>query len=306
MRLCHACLKNPAEIVIDYSRRRLCVDCFLNYYERKIKRTIEAYKMIKPGEKIGVAVSGGKDSTALIYVLKKLYPSLNLIAIHLNLGVKEYSDHCNEILRNFIKKINVQLIEVNLINQLGFSIHDFEKTKHGKKICSICGIIKRYLLNKIAYENKLDKLATGHNLDDIVEVIFNCYIQGDVAQLARVNPALPGKHPKLVARIKPLCMMTEMEDLLYASYAELPFRSLSCPLSKGNRSLKNKRLINAIIAKEMPTFKHMLFKSYVKRIAPYIKLPQEKIFECEVCGMPTSKNICAFCRLIKIVKPLQG
>jgi recombinational DNA repair protein RecR len=54
----------------------------------------------------------------------------------------------------------------------------------------------------------------------------------------------------------------------------------------------------------MPTFKHMLFKSYVKRIAPYINPPLEKIFECEICGMPTSKNICAFCRLTKIIKPL--
>ncbi|MEM1587794.1 MAG: ATP-binding protein [Candidatus Bathyarchaeia archaeon] len=305
MHLCYACSKEPAEIFIDYSKRRLCINCFLNYYERKVKRTIEAYRMIKPGEKIGVAVSGGKDSTALLYALKKLYPTLNLVAIHLNLGVKEYSDHCNEILRNFIKKIGVPLIEFNLIEKLGFSIHNFEKTRHGKKICSICGTIKRYLLNKIAYENKLNKLATGHNLDDIVEVIFNCYIQGDTIQLARVNPVLPGTHSKLVARIKPLCMMSEAEDLFYASYTELPFRSLSCPLSKGNRSLKNKKFINTVIMKEMPTFKHMLFKSYVKRISPYLKPPPEKIFECEICGMPTSKNICAFCRLTKIIKPLQ-
>lgn len=305
MRLCHACLSKPAEIFLDYSHRRLCIDCFLKYYEKKVKQTIDKYRMIKVGEKIGVAVSGGKDSTALIYVLKKLYPSLNLVGIHLNLGIKEYSNHCNEILREFIKKLNIPLIEFNLLKQLGFSIHDFEGTEHGKKICSICGTIKRYLLNKIAYEERINKLATGHNLDDIVEVIFNCYLQGDVTQLSRISPITPANHPKLVARIKPLCMMTEMENLLYASYLELPFRSLSCPLSKGNRSLKQKRLINEKIVQEIPTFKHMLFKSYLKRIAPYFKTyPNVEIFECKYCGMPTSKDVCAFCRLTQRVKKL--
>lgn len=303
MRLCYACSKKPAEIFLDYSRRRLCADCFLNYYERKVKRTIDKYRMIKPGEKVGVAVSGGKDSTALLYALKKLFPRLNLVGIHINLGIKEYSDHCNEVLRGFVKRLDVPLVEFNLPERLGFSIHDFEGTRHGRKICSICGTVKRYLLNKLAYEERLDKLATGHNLDDIVEVIFNCYLHGDVIQLARVRPVLPANHPKLVARIKPLCETTELEDLLYACYAELPFRSLSCPLSRGNRALKRKKLMNEVLARGIPSFKHTLFKSYVKRIAPSLNVsPDGEVFECELCGMPTSRRICAFCRLVERVK----
>jgi len=287
---------------LEHSRRWLCPECFLSYYERKVKRVVEKYRMIKRGEKIGVAVSGGKDSAALLYVLRKLYPSVNLVAVHLNLGIQGYSEHYSKLVRELTDSLHVPLVEFKLPEELGFSIPDFKMLRHGRKICSVCGIVKRYLLNKIAYEERFDKLATGHNLDDMVEVIFNCYLQGDVEQLVRVRPVLPANHPKLVARIKPLCEMTEKENLVYASYRKLPFGSLTCPLSKGNRSLKNKRLIN-LIAREKPQFKHTLFKSYVKRVAPSLPVnPDLKVSECKVCGMPTSRSVCAFCRLTEKVK----
>ncbi|MGC8961917.1 MAG: TIGR00269 family protein, partial [Candidatus Bathyarchaeia archaeon] len=176
-------------------------------------------------------------------------------------------------------------------------------TGRGRRMCSPCGVVKRYLLNRLALEAGVDKLATGHNLDDIVEVIFNCYIHGDVDQLRRLYPVLPGWHPKLAARIKPLCEPTEEEDLLYALYSELPFRSASCPLSEGARSIRGKKLIEAITM-EIPQFKHLLFKSYVKRIYPSLKpLGEEgEVGECRICGSPTSLQVCAFCRITQLAR----
>lgn len=295
-----------SDAYLAYSRRYLCAECFKNHFERKVKSTIAKYRMIHRGERIGVAVSGGKDSVGLLYALRKLYPSLDMVAIHINLGIEGYSDHCHQIVKEFTRKLRVPLLDYELQSSLGYSLHDLQGTWRGRKMCSPCGTIKRYLLNRLALEAGVDRLATGHNLDDMVEVIFNCYINGDLEQLRRLHPVLPGAHPKLVARIKPLCELTEEENLLYALYSELPFRSVSCPLAEGARSIRRKRLID-MIAREMPQFKHLLFKSYIKRIHPNLAPPEkeEEVKECIICGSPTSARTCAFCRITQLAKEKQ-
>jgi len=305
MPLCYNCGVRVSDVYLAYSRRYLCSGCFKNYFERKVKSTIAKYHMIHGGERIGVAVSGGKDSTSLLYVLKKLYPSLDMIGIHLDLGIQGYSDHCHRIVRDFTRGLGVPLVEYSLEEELGYNLHDLEGTGRGRKMCSPCGAIKRYLLNRLALEAGVDRLATGHNLDDMVEVIFNCYIHGDVEQLRRLYPVLPGGHPRLVARIKPLCEHTEEEDLLYALYSELPFRSASCPLAEGARSIRGKKLIG-MMAAENPQFKHLIFKSYVKRIHPSLGSPagrdKGEIRECRICGFPTSLEVCTFCRITRLAR----
>ncbi|MEM2122167.1 MAG: ATP-binding protein [Candidatus Bathyarchaeia archaeon] len=304
MPLCYNCGVRVSDVYLAYSRRYLCGECFKNHFERKVKSTIAKHQMIRRGERIGVAASGGKDSTSLLYVLKKLYPSLDMVAIHVDLGIQGYSDHCHRIVGEFTRSLGVPLVEYSL-EEMGYTLHDLQGTGRGRKMCSPCGAVKRHLLNRLALEEGVDKLATGHNLDDIVEVILNCYIHGDVEQLRRLHPVLPGAHPKLVARIKPLCEHTEDEDLLYALYMELPFRSASCPLAGGARSIRGKKLIE-MISVEAPQFKHQIFKSYLKRIHPNLKSPVEEdkgeIRECRICGFPTSLQVCAFCRITQLAR----
>jgi uncharacterized protein (TIGR00269 family) len=259
--------------------------------------------MVGMGDKIAVAVSGGKDSSSLLYVLKRAFPDLEITGIHINLGISDYSDECERILRDFVKKLDIKLIVYDVRKELGISIEDFKYTFYKQKYCSPCGTIKRYLLNKLAYEGGFTKLATGHNLDDLVEIMLNSYLQGDVQQLVRMKPVLPPRHEKFVTKIKPLCEMTEAEDLFYAEYADIPYRTVQCPLSTGARSEERKRIID-MITREIPNFKHAFFKSNIKRILPLLELEVElpKIIECELCGMPSSISPCAFCRRIRLVK----
>ncbi|MBS7645163.1 MAG: ATP-binding protein [Candidatus Bathyarchaeia archaeon] len=300
MPLCYNCRIRVSDVYLAYSRRYLCSECFKNHFERKVKSTIAKYRMIRRGERIGVAVSGGKDSTSLLYALRRLYPSLDMIAIHIDLGIEGYSEHCHRIVREFTHRLGTPLVDYSLEEE-GYTLHDLQGTGRGRKMCSPCGVVKRHLLNRLALEAGVDRLATGHNLDDMVEVILNCYIHGDVDQLRRIHPVLPGGHPRLAARIKPLCELTEEEDLLYALYSELPFRSASCPLAEGARSIKGKRLIAAITG-EIPQFKHLLFKSYLKRIHPNLKPLEGEIRECRICGFPTSLQVCAFCRITQLAR----
>jgi uncharacterized protein (TIGR00269 family) len=292
-----------AEIYLDYARVSLCPDCFKNLFERKVKETVLKYKMIERGDRVAVAASGGKDSSALLSVLRRIFPDIELAALHINLGIDGYSDECERKLTELTKRLDVDLKVFSLKKELGFSMGDFKRTVYGDRICAPCGTIKRYLINKLAHEGGFTKLATGHNLDDIAEVLFNCYLQGDVNQIAKLRPVLLSAHPKLVCKIKPLWAMTEMEDLLYASYSGLPFRAKECPFSRGTRSLERKRLINDISVR-IPGFKHTFVKSHLKKLSPLIEksIGEAPLVECEVCGMPSSSKVCAFCRRVQLVK----
>jgi len=304
---CMHCKAADGEIFIPYARGRLCPSCYINFFERKVKRTVSKYRMIQEGDRVAVAVSGGKDSSSLMHALKKTFPNVEFTGIYINLGIGGYSDECETILTDFLKKLEVDFIVYDVRKELGISVEDFKRTYFKGRLCSPCGTIKRYLLNKIAYEEGFTKLATGHNLDDLVEVLFNAYIHGDVSQLARIKPVLPSSHEKFVVKIKPLCELTERENLLYAECSKIPYRTIACPLSARARSRRGKKVIDKI-AESIPYFKHAFFKSHLKKLSRFFE-PEASIHpivECKVCGMPSSTSPCAFCKRLQLVKEVNN
>ncbi|MEM2673910.1 MAG: ATP-binding protein [Candidatus Bathyarchaeia archaeon] len=299
---CKRCKTKTAEVYLAHSDLNLCPDCFLLLTERRVKHTIDVYKMLSKDDRIGVAVSGGKDSSSLAYILSSLFKKIDITLIYIDLGIPEYSQHCLEKVETLAKMLDRELIIYSLEGELGFRIGDFKQTIYGRKMCSACGTIKRYLFNKIAYDLGLTKIATGHNLDDTVEALLNFYIEGNVEAMLRLKPYLPRTHQKFVSKIKPLIELTDFECLLYAEYRSLPIRTVECKFSMGSRMQKRKELLNMIVEK-IPNFKHSLINSHFKRILPALELAlsnrEVKIYECPTCGMPTSLEgmPCHFCKL---------
>ncbi len=304
---CRRCKKKEAEVYLPHSNLNLCSDCFLILTERRVKHTVNAYKMLSRNDRVGVAVSGGKDSSTLAYILSSLFDKVDISLIYIDLGIPNYSEHCLNKVNDLAKILDKELIIYSVEKELGLKIGDFKSTIYGRKICSACGTIKRYLFNKIAYDLGLTKIATGHNLNDIVEVLFNFYLEGNVESLLRMKPFLPSIHPKFVPKIKPLIGLTDMECLLYAQYRNLPIRTIDCQFSRGSRMLRRKELLN-IITERMPTFMHSFMQSHFKRILPTLEAAfkdrEIKLYECSVCGMPTSIKgaSCHFCKLISTLK----
>ncbi len=307
-RICRRCKVEKAEIYLSYSREYLCLDCFNRFFEKRVADTIERYKMFRAGDYIGVGVSGGKDSAALLYVLKKLYPNKEFVAIHLNHGIGEYSRDSLDRARELAESVGVDIHVFDYVSRLGISIPDVELTKYRNKVCSVCGYIRRWALWKAASELGVDILATGHNLDDTVEVMLNQFITGNFEELTRLRPVLPPEVPGQVWKVKPLIRSPERDNFYYAMFNDLPVKRIDCPYYVDARSTRRKRLLD-MWERESPNIKFQLYSVFTKKLIPLIEARYGAgvaTNRCRVCGGPSYGDVCGACRRIELVREAKG
>ncbi len=289
---------------LRYANAAFCRKHFIEFFERRVKRAIERFGMIERGDKVAVAVSGGKDSLALLYVLKKLSESLDfdVLGITIDLGIDGYSKLSVEIAEKNYKRLGIDYRVVQL-EDYGFTIDEVVKYKVSGRVCGICGTVKRYVLNKVAREEGASKIATGHNLDDFLQVVLQGYLYGNLEDLARYYPVIPAM-PGLVARIKPLVTTPERDSLIYIILNNIEYVREECPYS---RRASSQDLKNALfyIEDRRPGTRFSMFNTYVKKIYPVIREAYFKsgiLKTCRMCGEPTKAEVCLFCRVREKVR----
>lgn len=118
---------------------------------------------------IAVALSGGKDSVLTLYALKNYqnYLDFDLVAISVDEGIEGYRQHGIDAAIDNAEKLDIELIQKSFKTEEGFSLDDIYSGF--KSACIPCGVFRRNILNKTAYELGADKIATGHNLDDEIQ-----------------------------------------------------------------------------------------------------------------------------------------
>ena len=131
-----------------------------------VRKAIDDYNMIEDGDKIAVGLSGGKDSITLLMALKNLqifYPKkFELIAISINPGFEFFN---SGFLKTTCERIGVQYVE--------------------KNPCSLCANLRRGILNSVAIREGCNKIALGHNEDDVLETFFlNLLYGGNISTFA--------------------------------------------------------------------------------------------------------------------------
>ena len=302
-RLCSRCGSREAAVYPPYFRMRLCRECYNAFFENRVRKTVEEYRMFRAGSRIGVAVSGGKDSAALLYSLKKVFPDKEYVAIHLDHGIGEYSRNSLEKARELAEMLDVELHVFDYRRELGITIPDVEKTRYRSRICSVCGTIRRWALAKAARELRVDVLATGHNLDDILEVMLNLFIVGDFRQLRRLKPVLPPEHPSQVWKVKPLFKSLERENLLYVILNNIPIKTVECPYHVDARSYRRKKILNQW-EREERNIKYQLLSTFLNKLIPLLdrEVEEAEYGTCRLCGGPSLADVCSACRRINELK----
>ena len=297
---CRVC-KGPAVIDVRRHNAAFCRDHFLHHCEEQVRRGIHQYKMLEPGERVLVAVSGGKDSLALWDLLIRL--GYEADGLYLGLGIGDYSDVSAQYVDAYVREHGIEdggheLHTVDLADEYGLGIPEAAAATH-RAPCGACGLSKRHLFNRAAMEHGYDVVATGHNLDDEAAVLLGNVLRWDVGYLGRQHPVLPAA-PGFVRKVKPLVRLGEREMAAYCVLRGIDYQVEECPMAAGNRHLGYKEVLNALEDRSPGSKAAFLFgfveRGY-ERFADTAAEERDDLRECTVCGAPTPGEVCAFCRL---------
>jgi tRNA-5-methyluridine54 2-sulfurtransferase len=292
---CRRC-KEPAVIDIRRHNAAFCRDCFVHHCEEQVRRAIDDFEMMQPGERVLVAVSGGKDSLGLWHLLAAL--GYEADGLYIGLGIGDYSDTSGDYASAFASQFGYTLRHVDLRDEFGFDVPTGSRAAK-RAPCSACGLSKRHLFNAVAMEHGYDVLATGHNLDDEAAVLFGNVLRWESGYLGRQHPVLPATDG-FVRKVKPLVRLGERELAAYCVLNGIDYIVEECPMAAGNRHLGYKEVLNTI-EERSPGSKAAFMFGFLDRahdrFAPDAVEERDELQPCTQCGSPTPGDICAFCRL---------
>ena len=292
---CRVC-RGPAVIDIRRHNAGFCTEHFVHHCEEQVRRAIKDHHMIEPGERVLVAVSGGKDSLGLWHLLVTL--GYDADGLYLGLGISEYSHDSGAAARAYATKQGVKLHEVDLSADYGYDIPAAAAATH-RAPCGACGLSKRHLFNAAALERGYDVVATGHNLDDEAAVLLGNVLRWEAGYLGRQHPVLPAA-PGFARKVKPLYRLGEREMAAYCVLQGIDYIVEECPMAAGNKHLGFKDVLNALEDRSPGSKAAFLFGFLERghdRFVADAGEERDALGECAVCGAPTPGEICAFCRL---------
>ena len=265
----------------------------------RINNLISDYNLIKENELIAVALSGGKDSVLTLHALKRYQDIIDfdLVAISVDEGIDGYRSHGIDAAINNAKDLGIELIQKSFLEEEGFALDDIYS--NFKSACIPCGVFRRNILNKTAYEVGASKIATGHNLDDEIQSFLMSFARGDTIKFSKFGPELDVIHPKLIPRIKPLWNTPEKDVGMWAVLNNISIHLDECPYSHLSLRSKIKEFLN-ISEDKYPGIKLNVMKSF-NEILNFENEINTNLEECSICGEPTSSSICKACELKDLI-----
>ncbi|MCC6189633.1 MAG: adenine nucleotide alpha hydrolase family protein [Anaerolineales bacterium] len=308
------CRKCGGAAVINMRQHKLalCAEDYLAWLPEQVQRSIEKYEMFSPADKVLVAVSGGKDSLGLWDILARL--GYQADGLYIGLGIHGgfgYSDQSRALSQAFAGARGLKLHIVEVEAAYGATIPELaviSNRGHGRP-CSVCGLNKRYIMNRVAHDGGYTALVTGHNLDDEVAVLMQNTLNWAGGYLARQAPVLAATRPGLARKAKPLCRIYEREMAAYAIVRGIDYIYDECPHAVGSTTLYYKELLNQLEEKR-PGAKLQFYLSFLqaKEAGLFSAAASEPdLHACQRCGQPTTApGECSFCRLWDKVRAVKG
>lgn len=295
---CDLCGRD-AVTFLRYNGTHLCGEHFMRYVDRRVKKEIRKQIHVKAGDRIAVAVSGGKDSMVALRMISSVFGPRNGVEVHaitIDEGIDGYRPPSVDIVRRYCESNDIHF-HLRSFSELGVSMDEVAPICGDSSPCTYCGVFRRRLMNDEARKIGASWLATGHNLDDMAQSIMMNFVRGDIERLARMGPH-ERVQPGLIPRFMPLRTIPEKESLLYAIVSGTEFWDGVCPYWQAALRNQYRDVVDSLedrspgarfgILSSMDTLRPMLHSAYA----------QSALHPCQRCGEPTVGSSCKSCQLL--------
>lgn len=232
------------------------IDQLYRRMRHQMGKAVADFGMIQEGDRVAVAVSGGKDSYTLLLLLEELRRrapiKFELIALNIDSG---YPGYRTDVIEGFLRG---RTSGYKMVPTEHYTIIQ-EKRRPGSSFCSICARLKRGTLYSVARELGCNKLALGHHRDDFIEtLLLNQFFVGSLKAMSASMLADDG----VTTVIRPLVYVAESDIVNYAIQANLPVVCCRCPVC-GKADMQRKRMKNLLkeLEKDIPHIRNSLLKS---------------------------------------------
>lgn len=305
MNSCSKC-GNPQVIIRrKHSGQSLCQECFIEAINEKVLKDTRKYKLIEKGDKVLMALSGGKDSVAALHILNSLRERniIDLVAVTIDEGIKGYREEGVKIAAANAELLGVEHKVVSFKEYFGWTLDEMmsrQENTQTRHACTYCGVFRRWILNRVAQEEEATKIATGHNLDDETQSILMSYLEGNINNLIRIGPKSESRNEKFTVKIKPLREIPEREVGLYAVAADLDVHLAGCPYA-GDSFRKEIGTFIKELSRNHPTIMYSTLRGF-DRMKPVLKkelTPKGTNGVCKRCGEPAAGDLCKACTFLE-------
>ncbi|MFQ5712298.1 MAG: TIGR00269 family protein, partial [Candidatus Geothermarchaeales archaeon] len=216
-----------------YSGETLCRKHLIESIDKKVYR--EVRKHLREDSRVGLAVSGGKDSLVTAHSVNKLrrrFPKMELTGLIVDEGIEGYRLESMEKAEKELSRLGIRRTTFSFKENFSTTVDEVVGLGSTLMPCTVCGVLRRRAINIMAEEAGLEVVLSGHNADDQAQTIFLNVIQGNVKNLTQVVEV-----EGFVERIKPLRDVLEKEVVLYALISDIDYHSDPCPYTR--RALRN-------------------------------------------------------------------
>ena len=291
---CSLC-NSESVVFLKYNGSHLCEKHFTKFFQKRVNLEFRSELKIRDHIRLGVALSGGKDSSVALFETHRIFGKrrdVEIVAVTIDEGIKSYRPETIKAAQSLTRKLGVE----HRILKIEDNFHTtMDVVSEGGKLapCSYCGVFRRKLINSAGIDDDLDYMVTGLNLDDTVQSMMMNIARGDITRMGRMGPHNTTKEG-LVPRLQPLRKISEKEVMLYAILQGIEFSHAVCPYA--DRAIRNEFRESIDKWEERsPGTKYSILNSFDKIKALMPSEQEEKMGKCKICGSPTPGDICKSC-----------
>ncbi|CAE6406349.1 unnamed protein product [Rhizoctonia solani] len=268
----------------------------------QVHNTIVDGQLFKPGDRVAIGASGGKDSTVLAHCMKVLNDRYNygleLFLLSIDEGITGYRDDSLETVKRNQQQYDLPLKILSYDELYGWTMDKIVEQVGRKNNCTFCGVFRRQALDRGAAQLGVDHIVTGHNADDIAETVLMNIMRGDIARLGRCTQ-ITTQSEDTIKRSKPFKYAYEKEIVLYAHFKKLDYFSTECIYSPDAYRGHARAFLKDLEAARPSAIVDIIHSGEAFELREEAKTVAKAQQTCLRCGYISSNDLCKACMMLE-------